>query len=151
MGSRYFGLAADAQSADLDDAHFRWFDNWLKGIDNGILDEPPVRIFVMGDNLWREEQTWPLARAQAVSYFFHSQGKANSLNGNGSLSTQHPAEEPPDVFLYNPLDPVPTRGGALCCNPYFMSSGAFDQRETEGREDVLVYSTPPLEREVEVT
>ncbi len=151
VGNRYFGLAADAQSADLDGAHFRWFDHWLKGIDNGILDEPPVRIFVMGDNLWREEQAWPLARAQAVSYFFHSQGKANSLNGNGSLSTQHPAEEPPDVFLYNPSDPVPTRGGALCCNPYFMSSGAFDQRETEGREDVLVYSTPPLEREVEVT
>ena len=151
VGSQYFGLAADAQSVDLDGAHFRWFDHWLKGIDNGILTEPPVRIFVMGDNLWREEPEWPLARAQAVDYYFHSQGKANSLNGNGILSTQHPVEDPPDVFLYNPSDPVPTRGGALCCNPYFMSSGAFDQREVEAREDVLVYSTPPLEREVEVT
>ena len=105
----------------------------------------------MGDNVWRDEGEWPLARAESVNYYLHSQGKANSLNGNGTLSTQIPGEEPADVFLYNPADPVPTRGGALCCNPYFVSSGAFEQREVEGREDVLVYSTPPLGREVEVT
>ena len=151
VGSHYFGLAADAQAIDLDGTHFRWFDYWLKGIDNGIMDEPPVRIFVMGDNAWRSEKEWPLARAQSVNYYFHSQGKANSLKGNGILSTQPPGEEPPDVFLYNPADPVPTRGGALCCNPYFAANGAFEQSEIEAREDVLVYSTPPLEQEVEVT
>ncbi|MEK7807206.1 MAG: CocE/NonD family hydrolase [Chloroflexota bacterium] len=150
-GSHYFGLAADAQAIDMDGIHFRWFDHWLKGIDNGITDEPPVRIFVMGDNAWRSEAEWPLARAQSVNYYFHSQGKANSLKGNGALSTQPPGEEPPDVFLYNPADPVPTRGGALCCNPYFAANGAFEQSEIEAREDVLVYSTPPLEQEVEVT
>ena len=151
VGSHYFGVAADSMAIDLDGIHLRWFDYWLKGIDNGIMDEPPVRIFVMGDNVWRDEGEWPLARAQSVNYYLHSQGKANSLNGNGTLSSQIPGEEPADVFLYNPADPVPTRGGALCCNPYFVSSGAFEQREVEGREDVLVYSTPPLGREVEVT
>ena len=151
VGTHYFGLAADAAALDLDGIHFRWYDHWLKGENNGIMDEPPVRIFVMGDNVWRDEQEWPLARAQATNYYFHSQGKANSLKGNGGLSTETPANEPPDVFLYNPEDPVPTRGGALCCNPYFAANGAYEQSAIEAREDVLVYSTPPLQREVEVT
>jgi len=150
-GEHYFGLGSDPLVIDLDGMHFRWFDYWLKGIDNGILDEPPVRIFVMGDNVWRDELTWPLERAQSVNYYFHSQGKANSLRGNGTLSPQAPAAEPPDAFLYNPADPVPTQGGPLCCNAYFLPNGAFDQRDIEAREDVLVYSTPPLERDIEVT
>jgi putative CocE/NonD family hydrolase len=151
VGDHYFGLAADAMAADLDGVHFRWFDYWLKGIDNGVLDEPPVRVFVMGDNVWREEQEWPLARAQNTSYYLHSQGKANSSSGDGSLSPEAPGEEPPDVYLYNPADPVPTRGGGLCCNPYFAANGAFDQQDIEARPDVLVYSTAPLERDLEVT
>jgi putative CocE/NonD family hydrolase len=151
VGDHYFGLAADAMAADLDGVHFRWFDYWLKGIDNGVLDEPPVRVFVMGDNVWREEQEWPLARVQNTSYYLHSQGKANSSSGDGSLSPEAPGEEPPDVYLYNPADPVPTRGGGLCCNPYFAANGAFDQQDIEARPDVLVYSTPPLERDLEVT
>lgn len=150
-GEHYFGLGSDPLSIDLDGMHFRWFDYWLKGIDNGILDEPPVRLFVMGDNVWRDEWAWPLERAQSVNYYFHSQGKANSLRGNGTLSPQAPADEPPDAFLYNPADPVPTQGGPLCCNAYFLPNGAFDQRDIEMREDVLVYSTPPLERDIEVT
>ena len=150
-GAHYFGLAADALAIDLDNIHFRWYDYWLKGIDNGVLDEAPVRIFVMGDNVWRDEQEWPLARAKPTEYYLHSQGKANTLNGNGSLSVTPPGEEPPDLFLYNPSDPVPTRGGALCCNAYFAAGGSFEQGQIEAREDVLVYSTPPLQREVEVT
>ena len=150
-GSHYFGVAADALAIDLDGIQLRWFDYWLKGIDNGILDEPPVRIFVMGDNVWREEKEWPLARARPTEYYLHSEGQGNSLNGNGSLSAEPPGEEPPDVFLYNPANPVPTVGGPLCCNPYFMANGAFDQKETEQREDVLVYSTLPMERDLEVT
>ena len=151
VGDHYFGLAADAMAADLDGVHFRWFDYWLKGINNGVLDEPPVRVFVMGDNVWRDEQEWPLARAQNTGYYLHSQGKANSSHGDGSLSPEPPGQEPPDVYLYNPADPVPTRGGGLCCNPYFAANGAFDQQEIEARPDVLVYSTPPLERDLEVT
>ena len=151
VGDHYFGVAADAGAIDLDGIHLKWYDHWLKGIDTGVLDEPPVRIFVMGDNVWREEQEWPLARAQATNYYLHSQGKANSSRGNGTLSTQSPSEEPADIFLYNPANPVPTKGGALCCNPYFAANGAFDQQRIEEREDVLIYSTPPLQREVEVT
>jgi putative CocE/NonD family hydrolase len=101
--------------------------------------------------VWRDEPAWPLARAQAVNYYFHSQGKANSLRGNGTLSPQAPGDEPSDVFLYYPADPVPTQGGPLCCNAYFLPNSAFDQRDIEAREDVLVYSTSPLERETEVT
>ena len=150
-GNHYFGIAADAQALGLDDMHLRWYEYWLKGIDNGIMNEPPVKIFVMGDDVWRDEQEWPLARAQNTKYFLHSAGKANTKHGDGSLSTQHPDDEAADAFLYNPADPVPTAGGALCCNPYFARNGAFDQNEIESRADVLVYSTPPLEREVEVT
>ena len=150
-GSHYFGIAADAQALGLDEIHLRWFNQWLKGEDTGILEEPPVRIFVMGDDVWRDENEWPLARAQTTSYYLHSGGNANSLHGDGSLSPAAPGDEAPDVFLYNPANPVPTRGGQLCCNPYFATSGAFDQNEIEQRSDVLVYSTPTLERDVEVT
>ena len=151
VGSQYFGIGADSGAIDLDGINLRWFDHWLKGIDNGVMNEPPVRIFVMGDNLWRDEQEWPLSRAQSVNYYLRSQGKANAIGGDGSLSTQPPAEEPPDAYVYNPRDPVPSRGGAACCHPYFMANGAFDQQEIEARQDVLVYSTPPFERDVEVT
>ena len=150
-GSHYFGIAADAMALGLDEIHLRWYDYWLKGVDNGIMDEAPVKIFVMGDDAWRDEQEWPLTRAQDTKYYLHSGGKANSRHGDGSLSVELPADESPDVFLYNPADPVPTRGGQLCCNPYFAANGAFDQNDIESRADVLVYSTPPLERDVEVT
>jgi putative CocE/NonD family hydrolase len=150
-GSHYFGVAADALALGLDEMHLRWFQHWLKGDDTGMLDEPPVKIFVMGDDVWRDEQEWPLARAQATNYYLHSGGNANTLHGDGELSPATPADESPDVFLYNPGNPVPTRGGQLCCNPYFATSGAFDQNEIESRPDVLVYSTPPLERDTEVT
>ena len=150
-GSHYFGVAADALALGLDEIHLRWFEHWLKDEDTGMLDEPPVKIFVMGDDVWRDENEWPLARAQNTNYYLHSGGNANTLHGDGSLSPDVPSDEAPDVFLYNPANPVPTRGGQLCCNPYFASSGAFDQNEIEARSDVLVYSTPVLERDVEVT
>ena len=83
---------------------------------------------------------------------FPQRGQANSLNGDGVLYTRPPGEEePPDVYLYNPDNPVPTKGGALCCNPYFAANGAFDQREIESRPDVLVYTTAPMYQAVEVT
>ncbi len=150
-GSHYFGVAADAMALGMDEIHLRWFQQWLKGEDTGILEEPPVKIFVMGDDVWRDENEWPLARAQATNYYLHSGGNANTLHGDGELSPVPPSGEAPDVFLYNPANPVPTRGGQLCCNPYFATSGAFDQNEIEERSDVLVYSTPVLERDVEVT
>ena len=150
-GSHYFGVAADAMALGLDEIHLRWFQQWLKGEDTGMLEEPPVKIFVMGDDVWRNENEWPLARAQNTNYYLHSGGNANTLRGDGELSPVPPSDESPDVYLYNPANPVPTRGGQLCCNPYFATSGSFDQNEIEERSDVLVYSTPVLERDVEVT
>ena len=150
-GQAYFGLMASDPAIDLHGLHLRWYEYWLKGIDNGIMDEPPVRIFVMGENAWRYEQEWPLARTQYVDYYFHSDGKANTLNGDGLLAPNRPGGEPPDVFLYDPRDPVPTTGGALCCYPGILRPGAYDQREVEARSDVLVYTTPPLEADLEVT
>ena len=150
-GRHYFGIMADAGAIDVDGIHLRWFDHWLNDANNGSVDEAPVRIFVMGDDVWRDEQEWPLYRAVETKYYLHSNGKANSKHGDGSLSTTNPQSEVPDVYLYNPANPVPTAGGALCCNPYFAANGAYDQNEVEERQDVLVYSTPPLAKDLEVT
>lgn len=151
-GEYNFGTRAAGMSIDLGGEMLRFYDHWLRGEDNGVADEQPVRIFVEGENVWRREDEWPLARAQTVNYYLHSRGKANTLNGDGVLSTDAPSgDEAPDVYAYNPLIPVPTLGGGLCCDPAFMASGVYDQRPVEGREDVLVYSTPPLESDMEVT
>ena len=150
-GEYNFGTRASAGKLDLQGQMLRYYDYWLKGEDNGVMDEKPVRLFVMGDNVWRFEDEWPLRRAADVNYYLHSGGGANTLTGDGSLSTESPGDEPPDVYVYNPMNPVPTRGGGLCCDPAFMKSGAYDQRHIEARSDVLVYSTSPLDRDTEVT
>ena len=145
------GCRVQAVAADLDGMHLRWFDYWLKGKKNGLLEEPPVRIFVMGENAWRTENEWPLARTQYTKYYLHSNGNAKSLRGDGSLSPQQPRSEPADVYVSDPRNPVPTKGGGLCCWPAAVPGGAFDQRPVEERADVLVYTTPVLEHDVEVT
>ncbi len=150
-GEFFFGLGASGPAIDTDGIQLRWFDHWLKGQRNGAEQDPPVRIFVMGRNEWRDEREWPLARTQYTDYYLHSGGQANTAAGDGSLSPAAPGAESPDVFLYDPRDPVPTRGGALCCGPSFVPGGAFDQREVEARSDVLCYTTPPLESDIEVT
>ena len=105
----------------------------------------------MGENQWREEDDWPLARAQETKYFLHSAGKANSLGGNGTLSTSAPAQrEPSDQYVYDPANPVPTVGGPLCCDSNTGARAARPAR-VEARDDVLVYSTPPLAQDTEVT
>ena len=96
-------------------------------------------------------QEWPLARALYTDYYLRSNGKANTAAGDGLLSTESPGDETADVFLYNPQDPVPTHGGALCCGQSFVPGGAYDQQAIEARSDVLCYTTPPLESDVEVT
>ena len=150
-GDSYFGVRADEAAIDLPGIHLRWYDHWLKGIDTGMLDEPPARIFVMGENVWREEHEWPLARTQYTDCYLHSGGKANTLNGDGVLSFDRPGDQPPDVFLYDPRSPVPTKGGGLCCSSQWVPGGAFDQREVEVRPDVLVYTSRPTDRDLEVT
>lgn len=137
----------DEAKIDLLEEQRRWFDHWLKGIDTGVMDEPPVKIFTMGENRWQQAPSWPLAGAVATAYYLHGGGKANSLAGDGILSTEPPAAEPPDQFLYDPADPAPTRGGGTLVLPL----GVFDQRPVEERPDVLVYTTAALAGPVEVT
>jgi putative CocE/NonD family hydrolase len=146
-----FGLQASGLLLFPDELQLRWFDHWLKGIENGIMEEPPIRIFVMGENRWRFESEWPLARTQYTSYYLHSGGAANTLHGDGVLTPERPSDEPVDTFVYDPRNPVPTRGGGLCCWRAALPPGAFDQREVEARPDVLVYTTPALEQDVEAT
>ena len=83
------------------DLYFRWFDHWLKGIDNGVTAMPPLRLYVMGRNHWRDEQEWPLARTRFIEYYLHSGGRANSRFGDGTLSPVAPGDEPPDSFTYD--------------------------------------------------
>jgi len=150
-GEVFFGTRASEAIAGLSDMMWRWFDYWLKGMDTGIMDEPPVRIFVMGINRWRDENEWPLARTVYRRWYLHSDGKANTLHGTGTLSPRTPGDEPPDTFVYDPADPVPTRGGGLCCSAAALPSGAYDQRPVEARQDVLVYTSTPLEEDLEIT
>ena len=140
-----------ASILDQKEIELQWFDRWLKGISNGADQEAPLRIFVMGTNQWREEQEWPLARTRFTPFYFHSAGEANSLLGDGGLSTTPPVDEQPDRYLYNPTFPVPTRGGCNCCNPEIVAWGAYDQRPVEYRNDVLVYTSDPMEEDMEAT
>ncbi|HEV2349727.1 MAG TPA: CocE/NonD family hydrolase [Terriglobia bacterium] len=136
---------------DQDEIMLRWYDHVLKGIDNGEEREKPVKIFVMGKNVWREEDDWPLARAKNTQYYLHSEGSANGLIGEGSLSTTAPLNEPSDHFVYNPAEPVPTLGGPLCCDAFHLPAGPRDQHPDESRQDVLVFTTPAFKSDFEVT
>ena len=150
-----FGLRAgytlSPLTMDVDAIYFRFLDYWLRGIDDGFTDEAPARIYVMGEDVWRSEEEWPLARAVETEYFLSSGGNANSSAGDGALATEPGAGERPDVYLYDPFHPVPSVGGQLCCYPAKFCPGVFDQRAVEARPDVLVYVTPPLARDIEVT
>src|SRR5258707_4098719 len=132
---------------ELHDMHLRWFDHFLKGVQTSILDEAPIRLFVMGDNRWRDENEWPLARTQYTKVYLHSDGKANSLRGDGQLSLAAPAEEQIDRYVYDPNDPVPTRGGTTLA----LAMGVLDQRKVEEREAVLVYTSDTMTADMEVT
>ncbi len=134
------------------DLYLRWFDHWLRDADNSVTAMAHLRIYVMGRNAWRDEQEWPLARTRFVKYYLHSGGRANTSSGDGVLSPVAPGDEPPDSFAYDPASPVPTVGGPGCCSGTSeVAAGAFDQSEVEKRQDVLVYSTPPLQEGLEVT
>ena len=151
IGAVDFGMRSTGAIVDADGLHLRWFDRWLRDIDAGVDGEPPVRLFTMGANRWRDAAEWPLANTDWQVWHFRSGGRANTLIGDGALSRDAPGDEPPDTFLYNPRNPVPTVGGGLCCNAVHAHGGAYDQRAVEAREDVLVYSTPPLDETIEVT
>jgi putative CocE/NonD family hydrolase len=146
-----FGYAASADAIDLGGLALRFFDQHLKGLPPQLGDDRPVRLFVMGENRWRDEAAWPLPATRYVPWYLHSQGTAGSQGG--SLSPQLPEEEPSDAYLYDPRQPVPTLGG-----PTFLpglrfgtNAGPVDQRPVEGRLDVLTYTSEPFETPFEVT
>ncbi|HEX3660131.1 MAG TPA: CocE/NonD family hydrolase [Acidobacteriaceae bacterium] len=137
---------------DYDALTWAWFDRFLKGEDDGVLAKTPkVQYYTMGLNKWQSSDVWPPANARPVTYYLASDGRANSLNGDGSLMTATPGKDAPDGFTYDPMNPVPTHGGGFCCMGANMQPGALDQRSTEARSDVLVYSTGPLEKGLEVS
>ena len=139
--------------ADFDGLHLSWYDRHLRDMDNGVGDGAPVTIFVMGEDRWRTEAEWPLARTDYQDWFLGSGGRANTLHGDGVLSRTGPGSDgaTADSYVYNPLDPVPTVGGGLCCNLQWTQAGGFDQRAVESRPDVLCYTSEPLPEPMEVT
>ncbi|MDP7364903.1 MAG: CocE/NonD family hydrolase [Candidatus Latescibacteria bacterium] len=135
---------------DLEALELRWFDRWLRGIDNGIERESPLRLFIMGANRWQDEDEWPLARTDWQRWFLHSEGQANSVIGDGQLSLESPAAEAADQFVYDPDYPVQTLGGNNCCSPHVVPWGPHDQRPAEMRGDVLCYTSDPLSGDLQV-
>jgi putative CocE/NonD family hydrolase len=147
IGDVVFGTSA---VLDQTRAALEWFDYALKGASYSYATGKPVRIFVMGDNVWRDENEFPLARTRYTTYYFHAAHGANGIAGDGALRTDAPRVERAESFDYDPAHPVPTIGGRLCCgqaNP----PGPADQRPNEARPDVLVFSSEPLATDTEVT
>jgi putative CocE/NonD family hydrolase len=148
IGDVDFGEAA--AEFNENDLTLKWYQYLFQGAQNEFAGRP-VKIFVMGSNQWREEDDWPLARAQSAKYFLHSAKTANSLRGDGSLSTVAPRSEPSDRYVYDPSNPAPTIGGPLCCDSEHLAPGPRDQRPVEARDDVLIYTTPAFSQDTEVT
>jgi putative CocE/NonD family hydrolase len=158
MGPWAHGISQDGKVGDLSfgkesiidlrQLQTKWFDCWLRGDQTGADEWPAFRIFIMGRNKWRDERQWPLERTEYTPYYFHSEGSANTAEGDGKLTASAPGAEPGDEFVYDPNDPVPTAGG---CNLMGCPAGPRDQSEVEKRNDVLVFTSENLKSELEVT
>jgi uncharacterized protein len=130
----------------------RWYDYLFKDAKNGLESAKPVRVFTLGTNEWRDFDDWPPPGAAPQKFFLRSSGNANGSAGDGALNSATPtAGETPDKFTYDPANPVPTRGGPLCCNNALLEAGPKDQKEIEARKDVLVYTSAPLTQDLDVT
>jgi putative CocE/NonD family hydrolase len=128
-----------------------FLDKYFRDGSASAANLPAVRVFTMGENRWNNYDSWPPSGTTFVDYYFHSEGRANTAEGNGLLTTRKAAgSEAPDKYTYDPANPVPTRGGGNCCWPEVVAWGPFDQREVEKRSDVLVYTTDPLAKDLRV-
>jgi hypothetical protein len=137
---------------DYDALTYGWLDIFLKGEQSRLLDTlPKVRYYTMGLNRWQSADTWPPRGAAPMTFYLSSGGNANTRNGDGALTPRPPAADRPDRFTYDPMDPVPSHGGNVCCTGNAVQGGAFDQRSMEERPDILVYSTEPLREGMEVS
>src|SRR5579862_1418383 len=129
----------------------RWYDYIFKQAKNGLDSEKPVRVFTLGRNEWRNFDDWPPPNAQQQKMYLHSGGKANSSGGDGSLNSATPKAEPADHYVYDPANPVQTRGGGLCCDNGQLAAGPKEQTDIEKRSDVLVFTSEPLAADMDVT
>jgi len=131
---------------------YNWFDLWLKGEKNNFKENTPrVQYYTMGSNEWQSADTWPPEGATMTTYYLNSNGKANSLYGNGVLSLDTPTEDHPDQFTYDPMNPVPSYGGNVCCTGNAVKGGSYDQQHMETRHDILVYTSDVLIGGIEVS
>jgi putative CocE/NonD family hydrolase len=150
VGERHLG---DAR-LNYDELTYGWFDHFLKGEDNHVLDTmPKVRYYTMGLNKWQTSNTWPPQGAQPMTLYLASAGQANTLKGDGALAAVAPDtdKDAPDRFTYDPMNPVPSYGGNVCCTGNAVTGGAFDQRKMEERSDILVYTSEELKEGIEVS
>jgi putative CocE/NonD family hydrolase len=149
VGDLEFGPAAAWDAFDTTAWHLAWFDERLRGVESGAA---PVRLFLMGANAWFDESDWPPVGVATQDWHLHGVGPANGSGGDGTLSRARPADERTDTFTYDPADPVPTHGGATVIPGFLVGlrTGALDQRRIELRPDVLVYTSEPLERDLDV-
>jgi putative CocE/NonD family hydrolase len=148
VGERSMG---DAR-LDYSELTYGFFDRLLKGDKNTALDKlPKVTYFTMGSNKWQTSDTWPPRGAEPLTFYLASDGNANTLNGDGILTTAPPPEDKPDSFTYDPMNPVPSYGGNVCCTGTAITAGSFDQRQNETRQDVLVYTSAPFKEGVEMS
>jgi hypothetical protein len=147
-GERDLGHA----SLDVLDLQLRWYDYWMKGIQNGVTEQPPIRYYLMGKNEWRGAEAWPLPGTRFTRLYLASNGQANSRMGDGRLSFDTRASgAPSDTFVYDPSDPVPSLGGHTCCTGKNSEAGGYDQSNIEMRRDVLVYTSEVLDDGLEIT
>lgn len=146
FGTRKFGEIDFGPNAEYDktDIIIRWFDHWLRGLDNGVDREPPLRYFVMGAGQWKSAETWPVPGTMPTEYYLHSEGSARPVGSCGSLSREAPGDEAADSYTYDPRDPTPT----LWTVKLFTLPS--NRRELEHRDDILYYCTEPLAEEVEI-
>ncbi len=148
VGERSMG---DAR-LDYAELTYGFFDKFLKGEDSPRLaKQPKVTYYTMGLNKWQSSDTWPPQGAQPMTFFLSSGGKANTMDGDGQLTAAAPAKDAPDAFTYDPMNPVTSYGGNVCCTGTAITAGAFDQRKMETRPDILVYTSEPFKEGTEVT
>jgi putative CocE/NonD family hydrolase len=151
LGLRTAGEIDFGESAEVDFrwVELRWFDRWLKGIANGVDVEPQVSIFTMGTDEWRSESSWPPPQTSTVELFLRSGGRASGVDGDGRLSRQPPgSDEPPDRYVFDPADPVPSVGGTVSMVP--AADGPRDQSPLQHRSDILVYTSDRLSHDLAV-
>lgn len=149
VGERPVGDA----TLNYDEQIYKWFDIWLKGEQNDFKEETPrVQYYTMGSNEWQASEVWPPENTTMTTMYLESKGNANTLKGDGVLQYKKPSKkDQPDSFTYDPMKPVPSHGGNVCCTGNAVEGGAFDQQMMETREDILVYTSEPLEEGVEIS